>query len=148
MPDELIHGAPPSQEDLKWLELMDNAHKDSLKSIDDAAKQIIGLSGIISSIYYGAVALSKLSAASLQGGNRVLFIAPVVLWLASLVAAVLALIPRAYSYNPYSPDEAREAYQRVVAAKDRRLKIALWLFVASIIALVGALCKYLEILAT
>ena len=90
MPTDAIHGTPPSQEDLKWLELMDNARKESLKSIEDAAKQMIGLNGIISGIYYGAVTFSKLSYTSLQGGNRVLFIAPVVLWLASLTVAVLA----------------------------------------------------------
>ena len=147
MPADIRHGIPPSQEDLKYLELMDAARKDSLRAIEDAAKQLIGLNGIISGIYYGAVAFSKLSAAALAGNNRIIFLAPVLLWLASLIVAVLALIPRAYAYNPYSPDEAKETYTRLVATKDLRLKIALWLFVASILALAVALWIYLGILA-
>ncbi len=147
MPSNTIQGAPPGQQDLKWLELMDTARKDSLAAIEEAAKQLIGLDGIISGIYFGAVALAKLSPAALGAANRILFIAPVVLWLGSLVAAVLALVPRAYTYNPYSPDEARDTYARLTGTKDRRLQIALWLFVASIVALVLALWRYLEILA-
>jgi hypothetical protein len=142
-----LQGTPPSADDLKWLELMDAARKDSLRSIEDAAKQLIGLDGIISGIYYGAVTFSKLPPAALAGTNRVVFAAPVALWLVSLVAAVLVLMPRAYAYNPHSPDEARDAYTRIVATKDTRLKIALWLFVASIIALLVALWQYLAILA-
>ena len=136
-----IHGQPPSPEDLKWLELMDAARKDSLRSIEEAAKQLIGLDGLISGIYFGAFAFTDLS--GLRDDTRLLFIAPVVLWLASLVMSVRALMPRAYAYNPHSPDEAREVYMRLVAVKDRRLKIALWIFVASIVALVIALWAYL-----
>ena len=136
-----LHGQPPDSEDLKWLELMDAARKDSLRSIEEAAKQLIGLDGLISGIYFGAFAFTDLS--NLQAGSRILFIAPVVLWLASLVMSVLALTPRAYAYNPHSPDEARKVYTRLVAVKDRRLKIALWIFVASIVALVIALWAYL-----
>ena len=142
-----LQGMPPSQEDLKWLELMDAARRDSLRSIEDAAKQLIGLDGIISGIYYGAVTFSNLPPAALVGANRIVFAAPVALWLISLIAAVLVLMPRAYAYNPHSPDDARDAYTRIVATKDTRLKVALWLFVASIIALLIALFNYLNILA-
>ena len=142
-----LHGMPPNPDDLKWLDLMDAARKDSLRSIEDAAKQLIGLNGIISGIYYGAVTFSKLPAAALAGANRIVFAAPVALWLVSLVVAVLVLMPRAYAYNPHSPDEARDAYTRIVTTKDTRLKIALWLFIASIVALLVALWQYLQILA-
>lgn len=147
MSDKIVRGAAPSAEDLKYLELMDAARKDSIRAIEDAAKQLIGLDGIISGIYFGAVAFSKLSATNLVGYNRYVFLAPVVLWLASLIVAVLALIPRAYAYNPYSPDEARETFTRVVALKHARLVMALWLFVASVIALMLALWIYMGILA-
>jgi len=136
-----IMGRPPGAEEMKWLELMDAARKDSLRAIEEAAKQLIGLDGLISGIYFGAFAFTDLS--GLQDASHFIFMAPVVLWLASLVAAVLALTPRAYAYNPHSPDEARDTYNQLVAMKDRRLKIALWIFVASIVALVAALWAYL-----
>ena len=68
------------------------------------------------------------------------------LWLASLAAAVLALTPSVHHYNPHSPDDARRAYTELVRKKDNCLKIALWLFVGSLLALAVALWQFLGIL--
>ena len=144
--EEPILGRPPAKQDLRWLTLMDEARKGSLAAIDEAAKQLIGLDGLISGIYFGAVALSNLPAAiAAMAVNRVIFLAPVALWLASLVAAVLVLTPKTYSYNPNSPEEARDTYLAIVATKHGRLKVALGLFVASIVALAFALWMYLNL---
>lgn len=148
MPSDLIHGAPPSDADLHWLKLMQAAREQSLAALDEGAKQLIGLDGLISGIYFGAVTFAQLPASVLSDANRVLFLAPVVLWLASLVAAILTLIPRAYRYNPQSPDEARAAYQRIVQTKDRRLQVALGFFAASLVALVVVLWVYLGMIAS
>jgi hypothetical protein len=142
--DSPIAGAPPQAEDTQWLAMMDDLRKRSLTSIEETAKQLIGLDGLISGIYFGAVVFSDLPAAAAQpAASRALFLAPVVLWLASLVAAVLVLAPRAYAYNPHSPGEARDAYERIIGTKHARLKAALWLFVASLVALAAVLWVYL-----
>lgn len=138
-----LQGKPPNSADLKWLALMDKAREGSLDALDESAKQLIGLDGLISGIYFGAVAFAKLAPGILTEPNRVWLLAPVVLWLASLIAAVLALTARAYAYNPNSPDDARLVYERIARTKHVRLLIALWCFVASIVALGWVLWLYL-----
>ena len=142
--NDTIRGAPPSAEDARALELMDAARRDSLGALERTAEQLIGLDGLISGIYFGAFALGKLP--KLDVGARVLFLAPVALWLASLVCAVLVLMPRAYAYNPHEPDEARQVYANLVRTKDTRLKLALWLFVASVAMLMISLWVYLGLI--
>ncbi len=144
MSDSIIQGKPPSSDSLKWLTLMEQAREKSLETIDDAAKQLIGLDGLISGIYFGAVTFANIAPAVLNPWSGALLLAPVALWLASLIFGVLTIAPGKYPYNPHSPDDARETYEQIVQTKYRRLQIALWLFVASILALGAALVMYLD----
>ncbi|MBI4670112.1 MAG: hypothetical protein HY741_00375 [Chloroflexi bacterium] len=144
MTDEIIHGKPPSSESVKWLALMESARDKSLETIDEAAKQLIGLDGLISGIYFGAVTFANLKPAVLNPLSGALLLAPIGLWFLSLIFAVLTIAPGKYPYNPHSPDDARRQYENIVERKYRRLQIALWLFVASVAALGIAMTVYLD----
>lgn len=144
MADEIIHGKPPSSESVKWLALMESARDKSLETIDEAAKQLIGLDGLVSGIYFGAVTFANLKPAVLNPLSGALLLAPILLWFVSLVFAVLTIAPGKYPYNPHSPDDARRQYENMLARKYRRLQIALWLFVASVAVLGAALVVYLD----
>ncbi len=139
------NSSPYASDSLDWSDLVASAERDSLKAIEDGAKQLVGLNGLISGIYYGALSFAKLPSASLDLWHRLLFIAPVVFWLASLIAAVSVQIPAIYSHQP--DDEPRATFEHIVKTKHRRLVIALWLFVFSVLMLTAALWTYLELLS-
>ncbi len=144
MDDDVIQGKPPGSESVKWLGLMESAREKSLETIDEAAKQLIGLDGLISGIYFGAVTFSNIQPAVLNPLSGALLLAPILLWFVSLIFAVLTIAPGKYPYNPHSPDDARRQYENILAHKYRFMQIALWLFVASIAALSAALVMYLD----
>jgi hypothetical protein len=144
MADEIIHGKPPGSESVKWLALMESARDKSLETIDEAAKQLIGLDGLISGIYFGAVTFANIKPDVLNPWSGALLLAPIGLWFLSLIFAVLTLAPGKYPYNPHSPDDARRQYEKILAHKYLFLQIALWLFVASVAALGAAMVVYLD----
>lgn len=126
-------------DDAQWQSLKDTALKDALRSVDDAAKQLTSLSGLISGVYFGVVSFAKTSAGTAQMPNHMLFLIPMALWLGTLLGAVLALVPRAQAYDARTPAEAQELSRRAVLAKQRWLRVSLGCFVVSLLALGGVL---------
>jgi|SRR5581483_5731230 hypothetical protein len=123
---------------------MESARDKSFETIDEAAKQLIGLDGLISGIYFGAVTFANIKPAVLNPWTGALLLAPILLWFVSLIFAVLTIAPGKYPYNPHSPDDSRRQYENILARKYRLLQIALWLFVTSVLALGIALAVYLD----
>jgi hypothetical protein len=144
-----IRGQPPSDQDIKWLELMQEARKTSLKSLDDAARQLIGLAPILSGLYAATLGLAKIKPDYWQSNaiSRLIFVAPILFWLISLCVAVTAVFPQAYTYNPYRPDEARDIYNTIISTKHWRLKVSLLFLILSMLALLLAVWTYLGISA-
>jgi uncharacterized membrane protein len=71
------------------------------------------------------------------------YLLPLLLWLVSLLAALLVFFPRSYEANISSWRESRAAFERVVAYKHAMLKVAgLFLFLG-VLALVVAMGAYL-----
>src|SRR5438046_142312 len=119
-------GEPPAGQDLAWLELIQEARKTSLRSLEETAKQIVGALPILSGLYAVLLGFAKISPAYWQANQyaRYIFVAPILFWLLSLIAAIASLFPQAYDYNPNSPDEARNTYTSVISTKHSRLKVA------------------------
>ena len=135
MPMETTTHTPASTDDAEWQAVLDATIKDSLHAVDDAAKQLTSLSGLISGVYFGAVSLTKMSAGAAPMPNRALFLVPMALWLGTLLGAVLALAPRTPATDARTRAEAREASRRLVRTKHRWLMVSLGFFVVSLIAL-------------
>jgi hypothetical protein len=145
-----IHGTPVDPQDVTWLELMQEARKESVKSLGEAAKQIIGVAPILSGLYAAALSFAKILPTYWQQNPsaRYIFVAPILLWLISLIAAVASIFPQAYTYNPHSPEEAQNAYHEIVSTKHRWLKVAMVFLILSIVALLFAVWTYLGVLAS
>jgi len=136
---ETTTGAPAGADDAQLQSLKDTALKDALRSVDDAAKQLTSLSGLISGVYFSVVSFAKMSAGTAQMPNHTLFLVPMALWLGTLLAAVLALTPRAQAYDARTAAEAQELSRRAIRAKQRWLQVSLGCFVVSLLALGGVL---------
>lgn len=102
---------------------------ESIKSIEEAAKQIIGVAGILEGLYFHAIAYSDIRGSLYGFLLVVLYVLPLALWLVSLGCAILVFFPRTYDINISSWRESKAAFERILAHKHDMLKWAgLFLF--------------------
>ena len=127
--DELPVAPDPNLE--FWMDTAKGLLGESIKSIEEAAKQII------------AIAFSDIRGGLGSIWTWIVYLLPLLLWLLSLLAALLVFFPRTYQANISSWRESRAAFERVVAYKHDMLKVAgLFLFLGAA-ALAFAMGVYL-----
>jgi uncharacterized membrane protein len=123
----------------------ENARKlvgESISTIEDVAKQLIAVNSLLEGIYFHAIAFSDVKPV-LTGGIAGIYLAPILLWLLSLVFAVLTLSPKAYAININSSRDSKERFEEIVAKKHGMLKWSEFFLVLSFIALFAAVAHYL-----
>lgn len=123
----------------------ENARKlvgESISTIEDVAKQLIAVNSLLEGIYFHAIAFSDVKPV-LAGWIAGVYLAPILLWLLSLVFAVLTLSPKAYSININSSRDSKERFEEIVAKKHGMLKWSEAFLVLSFIALFAAVAHYL-----
>ena len=144
-------GEPVTELDEFWLETARTAVRESIASLEEAAKQLIGAVTLVEGIYFAAISFSDLrKVMAVQGTEAnlriVLFVSPIVLWLVCLFFAVRVFTPKNYRTNLSSPQLAEQLYQDLVSYKHRNLKRAYWALLAGFVPLVVAVVYYLQFL--
>ncbi len=109
----------------------------SIEAMEDTAKQIIVLTGLLEGLYFHAITFSDLRGA-LEGSMLTVYLAPLVLWLASLLCAMLTLSRKDYDININSSSDSKQVYEVIVKNKYFRLKLAEAFLFASFIPLIIA----------
>ncbi len=146
MKEQLVQPPPPdpllAERRAFWREMGREMVKESLGTIDGAAKQVIGVAGILEGLYFHAIAYSDLRG-QVSGWLLAVYIAPMALLLISLLAAVLVYFPDRYRVNLASSEAGRAVYERVVASKLRLLKAAMLSLAAGVGAVLLAVLVYL-----
>ncbi len=114
----------------------------SIESIESAAKQIILICGILEGIYFHAITYSEIRGyiGTVEG---IFYLAPLVLWLLSILFAVLVFSPKVYHTNIASGRESKKTFIDVVTRKHKNLKISQTIFFISFIFLLIAMGIYL-----
>ncbi len=123
----------------------ENARKlvgESISTIEDVAKQLIAVNSLLEGIYFHAIAFSDVKPI-LTGWIAGIYLAPILLWLLSLVFAVLTLAPKAYGININSSRDSKETFEEIVAKKHGMLKISEAFLILSFLALFAAVAHYL-----
>lgn len=138
-----IKGQPPSPERQFWRQAIQEIRKGSVKTVEDAAKQLIALVTLLSGLYFHAITFSQLPKGSTE--LKLLFVGPLALWALCLLAATLVFFPLRFMFSPYDPDEAERIVGQALAWKYRVLLVALVLLVVSLGWLVAAAWVYLDI---
>jgi hypothetical protein len=72
-----------------------------------------------------------------------IYLAPIALWLLSLIFAVLTLAPRKYGININSSRDCKEGFGEIVSKKHRMLMISEAFLIMSFIFLFAAVMHYL-----
>ena len=126
-----------------WKDTAKGLLGESIKSIEETAKQIIGVAGILEGVYFHAIAYSDIRGQLGGVGPLLLYLLPLLLWLVSLLAALLVFFPRAYDTNISSWRESKAFFERVVTYKHNMLKIAGLFLALGALALFAAMGAYL-----
>jgi hypothetical protein len=119
VPDAI--GEPVTELDEFWLETARTAVRESVASLEEAAKQLIGAVTLVEGIYFAAISFSDLSKVMAVQGTEadfriLLFVSPIVLWLVCLFFAVRVFTPETYKTNLSSPQLAEQLYRELVWA--------------------------------
>ena len=114
----------------------------SIGAIDEAAKQIIGVAGILEGLYFHAVAFSGLRG-NVGGWLLAAYAAPVVLLMVSLGAALAVYFPSTYDINIHSSGGSHDRYNRILQSKMAALRVAAAFLVLGVAAILLAVLLYL-----
>ena len=127
-----------------WKENAKKIVSESITSTEEAARQLIAVNSLLEAIYFHAVTFSDVKL-RLSGeiDIAIIYLAPVTMWLLSLIFAVLAQIPRIYQININSSSDSKERFIEIVSRKHRMLKISEVFLIASFLVLFTALMHYL-----
>lgn len=123
-----------------------NAEKlvgESISVVEDTAKQFVVIAGLLQGIYFHAIAFSDIKGA--EGYSVLIYLAPLVLWLLSLIFAVMVLIRKKYEININSTRDSKEKFEDLVKIKYRYIRISGFLLILSFVALVITFLHYLGI---
>ncbi len=136
-------GMPPSPEHQFWRGAIQEIRKNSVKTVEDAAKQLIALVTLLSGLYFHAITFGQIPKGSTS--LKLLFVGPLAVWALCLLAATLVLLPRRFLLSPYDPEEIERIVGEAVSWKYRWLLSSLALLIVSLGWLVVAAWVYLDV---
>jgi len=130
-----------------WKENAKKIVNESIASTEEAARQLIAVNSLLEAIYFHAITFSDIkSRLSGEIDIAIIYLAPLTMWLLSLVFAVLAQIPRIYQININSSSDSKERFIEIVSRKHRMVKISEVFLIASFLVLFAALMHYLLVI--
>jgi hypothetical protein len=135
-----------------WLDTSRGTLKESIKALEDAAKQLIKVASFSQTIYFAAISFGdvKKSLASLTPAQQpwviVLLVVPLLFWIASLTLAVQVFTPKIYKTHLESPDLAHQFHTNLVSYKHKKLLLAYYILAAGFVPLVINLILYLRLI--
>lgn len=125
-----------------WRETGKELVRGSIKSLEEAARQIIGISSILEGLYFNAIAFSKLRA-HLTLPGKILYLAPIVLLLVSLAFALGVFFPRLKKLDLGSSTGIESIYQNSLSFKLWMVRLASLFLVSGVFIMLLAVVHYL-----
>ncbi len=127
-----------------WRENAQKLVSESISTIEEVAKQLIALNSLLEGIYFSALSFSEIKP-GLTGFAAAIYLSPILLWLLSLVFAVLTLSPKSYTININSSSDSKEKFNEIISKKYRMLAWSEVFLILSFIALFTAVAYYLVV---
>jgi hypothetical protein len=146
-PQEVIEveGRPLLPDERKLLAFFDTLEQASLKNLEDAARQIIGLATALLTLAVGLLALGGEPVTPLLASWPVLAAGGVTLvaLLLALIASLDVVLPAAYRYRAASLADRRAVYDRMLARKGDGLRAAIFFIGAAMLGLAALIALLL-----
>jgi len=144
----LINPTPP-EIDTTLPEIMDfwrengrDIVKQSIESLDQAAKQILTVAGILEGLYFNAIAFSDLRG-QVDGWLLGVYVAPIILLLITIFASLTVFLPETYRINMANWRDCKAKFESISKSKLFAVRSASVGLVLSILSLLSAVIAYL-----
>lgn len=125
-----------------WRELGRGLVSESIKTVDETARQIITVTGLLEGLYFHAISFSDLRS-QLTGLDKLIYIAPLALLLVSLVAAFAVFFPDRYRVNIFSSTGSKETFEAIVRSKLFAMRVAAAFLILGVGGVALAMVAYL-----
>lgn len=89
-----------------WQQIHQEAPLVAIRKSEEAAKQLISLTALLSTLYFGIIAFNQVPIQNASGLSILLFALPLPIWIGSLFFATRVILPRPYNID----DEIRTHY--------------------------------------
>jgi hypothetical protein len=128
----------PETKQAYWEKVEREAPLVAINKSEEAAKQLITLTSLLSTIYFGIASFNRVLKQTVPGPFALLFALPLSLWLGSLFFATRVIVPRAYVVKQIQAD-----YVAISKVKYRHLQRSYALLVISMFVLLVEVAAYL-----
>jgi uncharacterized membrane protein len=135
----------PAEPNPFWKKNAEKLVGESISVVEDTAKQFVAVTGLLQGIYFHAIAFSDIRQA--DGYSILIYLAPLVLWLLSMIFAVMVLFRKRYEININSTRDSKEKFEEMVKIKYRYIRISGIFLILSFVALTIAFLHYLGVLS-
>jgi hypothetical protein len=127
-----------------WRETGRELVKESIKTIDETARQIITVAGILEGLYFHAISFSDMrQQGALAGGTLVIYTLPLALLVFSLITAFIVFFPEHYRLNILSSTGSKAAYEEIIKKKLLYMRLAAVLLILGVAGIGVAMFTYL-----
>ena len=138
----------PAEDDLEqgrrfWRETGRELVRKSIDSVEETARQVITVAGILEGLYFHAISFSDLRA-TLTNSTMLVYVSPLVLLLLSLVTAFAVFFPEHYRINIFSSEGSKALYEDIVRSKLVTMRIAAVLLMLGVAGIAAAMILYLR----
>ena len=130
---EVFESAPEKPLDDFWLEQGKKLIEGSIPALQDAAKNLITLLGLLNTLYMGILAFTDYTTVSGGFFLKSAYGLPLICWLASLYFVLKVVMTRHRDINPLSPEDIERAYIDIVKTKQFNLRASFWFITAGLI---------------
>ena len=116
----------------------DKMEQGSLKTLEEAARQIITLSTALLAAFFGLLAFTEVPPYLKYMDVKVLGVLAAAFFFAALLAALFAVLPKRYDFPRASLTEKRRILDNLLSRKDIAVQVSTWLFGAGALLLFAA----------
>jgi len=130
-PDEdeiFVESAPLSPEDERLDKLFDEMEQGSLKTLEDAARQIITLSTTLLGVFFGLLAFKDAPTYLTFFEIKVIGTLALTCFMAALYFALQAASPKRYTFSHANLTAKRKILEEMLAHKHEMVNRASWIF--------------------
>ena len=127
-----------------WKQNAEKLVGESFSSIETTARQFVVITSLLQGIYFHAIAYSDLRIWSEY--SILIYVAPLLLWLLSLIFAVMVFFRNMYEININSSENSKKVFHDVLMKKCLFVQISGFFLIFSFVALTVAILHYLGVI--
>ena len=133
-----------TDEDLKefWREAGKEIVKNSITTLEEVAKQILGVAGVLEGLYFHAITFADLRG-KVNGGILFIYILPIILLLITIVFSLIVFLPETFRINIANWQQSKSTFEEISKSKLLAVRLASVFLFLAVLALIATVLVYL-----